>query len=221
MIAEEAVELLVARAFLTGDAPASRERGFARVIRWLAGWDWAAGVRVSLFDEPDPAHVTEDAKAPVEVEVKGGVWRIMTAVDEKGTMWTTRGPDALVARRVREIARATWDAMKDGSVDVQVSIRYYGIFVHAADLACCRPSSYTLQTTTTSYFSSSQVLSLVTSRQPYQNLPHGEGEGSTRIPHLSSRTAMASFGRDGIPRVHLWQTYGTCTRTPSDCSTIL
>ncbi|KZV76888.1 Nrap protein [Peniophora sp. CONT] len=127
MITEEAVELLVARAFLVGDAPASRERGFARVVRWLANWDWATGVRVPLFDEPDPAHVTEEAKAQVEVEVKGGVWRIMTAVDEKGTMWTARGPDALVARRVREIARATWDAMKEGSVDVQ------SLFVHPTD----------------------------------------------------------------------------------------
>lgn len=122
MITEEAVELLVARAFLGGDTPASRERGFARVVRWLAGWDWAAGVRVPLFDEPEPTHVTEEAKIPVEVEVKGGVWRIVTAVDEKGSMWTARGPDALVARRVREIARATWDAMKGGRVDIQVRI---------------------------------------------------------------------------------------------------
>ncbi|VDC03786.1 unnamed protein product [Peniophora sp. CBMAI 1063] len=127
MITEEAVELLVARAFLVGDVPASRERGFARVVRWLAGWDWAAGVRVPLFDEPDPLHTADEAKAPVEVEVKGGVWRIMTGVDEKGTMWTARGPDALVARRVREIARATWDAMKEGSVDVQA------LFVHPTD----------------------------------------------------------------------------------------
>lgn len=47
-----------------------------------------------------------------------------TEKDPEGRMWTTDGPDAVVARRVQDIAKATWNSMQanDGSdYDVKVS----------------------------------------------------------------------------------------------------
>ncbi|KAH9829045.1 Nrap protein [Rhodofomes roseus] len=118
----EAAELLCAAVFLRGaksggDAragvPGSKERGFARVMELLKDWEWSAGMFVSLYG--DDSDAVKDVP-PVGVDVKAGarqgVWAIATEVDREGHVWTAEGPDAVVARRVKALAQATWEALK-------------------------------------------------------------------------------------------------------------
>lgn len=132
-ISEEAVEILCASVFLgvgspsakeADDVPGSRERGFARVVRLLMEWEWETGpLEVSIYEEG-----TEAGDGGVLGKgVTKGVWRLNTAFDVDGKMWTAHEPDLVSALRVRQIAKATWDrlrAMESGPLDVKVRISF-------------------------------------------------------------------------------------------------
>ncbi|KAG6918794.1 hypothetical protein DXG01_011546 [Tephrocybe rancida] len=141
-ISEEAVELICA-AFFVGDGrtvgmdadddtkrderanvPGSKERGFAAVIAFLKEWKWEEGLFVPLHGskptEDGPTKATPKATS-------GGVWNISTDFDKDGRMWTSGGPDLVVAHRVKAIAQATWQhlqGMEQGSFNVQA------LFIH-------------------------------------------------------------------------------------------
>lgn len=131
-VREEAVELLVAGVFLGAartphareSVPGTKERGFAQVVRFLGEWEWERGVSVPLYESEEDMN---DAEAARKVEVsadKRGVWVIATEMDPQGRMWTSEGPDAIVARRVRSIAKASWVAlqgMESPDFDAKVS----------------------------------------------------------------------------------------------------
>ncbi|RDX41283.1 Nrap protein [Lentinus brumalis] len=122
-VREEAVELLCAYVFLrTGarvqaegaagivgaDVPGTKERGFATVLEFLKEWDWTKGLVVPLeFGERD-ASVTPDASGRPSTRA---AWSLVTEFDPEGRMWTSDGPDAIVARRVTALAKAAWDGL--------------------------------------------------------------------------------------------------------------
>lgn len=135
-ISEEAVEILCASVFLGAsggsssakeaeNVPGSRERGFARVVRLLMEWDWEAGpLEVPMYEEGTEA----GDKGVLGKGVTRGVWRLKTAFDIDGKMWTTHEPDLLAAMRVRQIAKATWDGLKgmeSGTLDVKVCVSLF------------------------------------------------------------------------------------------------
>lgn len=115
-VSEEAVELLCASIFVgrgetrsaeetRAGVPASRERGLAAVVAFLKDWKWEDGLEVPLYE----SDTTLMSAARVSKE---GVWRISTQGDRDGWIWTSSGPDRVVAHRIREIAKATWNHLQ-------------------------------------------------------------------------------------------------------------
>ncbi|CCM06300.1 uncharacterized protein FIBRA_08551 [Fibroporia radiculosa] len=118
-VSVEAVELLCASVFLRSaqstveglGSPGSKERGFALVVELLKDWEWSQGMYIPLY------HGTDDGgdKTPavtVTAGAKTGVWALATELDSGGHVWTSSGPDAIVARRIRALAQATWVALQ-------------------------------------------------------------------------------------------------------------
>ena len=114
-ISQEAVELICAKAFIGDgsglsedfdspknqvDAPATKERGFAAVVHFLANWEWQVGLYVPLYEKVE-------VPSPRGSAGLLGAWVIRTSVDPAGKMWTSSGPDAVVARRVTAVSKAT------------------------------------------------------------------------------------------------------------------
>ncbi|KAG6884333.1 hypothetical protein C0993_012058 [Termitomyces sp. T159_Od127] len=154
-ISEEAVELICASFFvgdgmnigldIDGDAnrddsasvPGSKERGFSIVIAFLKDWKWEEGLFVPLYG---PNKVSEDGSSKVTPRAtSGGVWSITTDFDKEGRMWTSNGPDLVVAHRVRALAQATWQylqGMEQGKFNVQVTQRLlFSVLVHRVSQA--------------------------------------------------------------------------------------
>ena len=139
-ISEEAVEILCASLFIgdgrhmgvdldvkvneRANTPGSKERGFASMIAFFMNWKWEEGLVVPLYGKDAPSSL--DSPQP-QSSVRG-VWRISTELDKEGCIWTSHGPDAMVALRVREIAKATWaclEGMEHGMLDVKVQLRLF------------------------------------------------------------------------------------------------
>ena len=119
-ISQEAVELICAKVFVGDgsslsedfdslknqvDTPVTKERGFAAVVHFLASWEWQAGLYVPLYGKVE-------ALIPRGPAGSVGAWVIRTSEDPSGKMWTSSGPDAVVARRVTAFARATWNQLQ-------------------------------------------------------------------------------------------------------------
>ncbi|KAI0725349.1 Nrap protein [Fomitopsis betulina] len=112
-VSGEAAELLCAAVFLRGAGsgagmPGTKERGFAAVIGLLKDWEWSAGLAVPLYSAGEVPPVGVHVKAGART----GVWALVTDVDPDGHVWTAQGPDAVVARWVKTLAQATWDALQ-------------------------------------------------------------------------------------------------------------
>ncbi|KAH7922733.1 Nrap protein [Leucogyrophana mollusca] len=119
-VSEEAVEILCAKFFVgtsgigassTENAPTvpkSKERAFALVVEFLKDWKWEEPLFVPLYESSDGSSIPEVHA----LGSKQGVWTISTAEDKGGRMWTSSGPDAVAAQRVRSLARAAWNIMQ-------------------------------------------------------------------------------------------------------------
>ena len=92
--------------------PGTKERGFAMVVRFLSEWEWERGVSVPLYESEEDRKEAEEARKVEVSPDKAGVWVVSTEMDPEGRMWTAEGPDAIVARRVRSIAKASWAALQ-------------------------------------------------------------------------------------------------------------
>ncbi|KAJ7454829.1 Nrap protein [Mycena latifolia] len=143
-VSEEAVEILCA-SFFVGDGhdltldpenqtserasvPGSKERGFATVVEFLKDWKWEDGLFVPLYGGQSNEASQQPSTAGTSSRV--GVWRISTEADPEGHIWTLRGPDVMVAHRIRALAKATWSClhgMEEGKLDVK------SIFIHPTD----------------------------------------------------------------------------------------
>lgn len=134
-VKEEAVELLCASIFLGTEPssnkdwenmPGTKERGFARLVELLKDWEWAEGLFVPVYGPQDGSEGSAAIPAvPVHAGSKSGVWRISTEFDPEGFMWTSTGPDAVVARRIKAVAKAAWaclQGIEGDEFDVKVSL---------------------------------------------------------------------------------------------------
>ena len=144
-ISEEAVELICAAIFLNGarsaivgedhdrpGTPGTKEVGFTRVIAFLKEWKWEEGELFVPVYEDDGSVEGEVAPGKVRAGSVTGVWTLATKEDPAGHMWSSHGPNALVARRVRALASATLDAIHgslfaEGAVRVSVN---FAILLH-------------------------------------------------------------------------------------------
>ncbi|TBU24395.1 Nrap protein [Dichomitus squalens] len=130
-VSEEAVELLCAHIFLRTGAsvtaetmmlpagvPGTKERGFAQVLKFLEDWDWTKGLVVpSDFSDQDVA--TADASPSASGTAP---WSLVTQFDASGHVWTSSGPNAVVARRITTLAKATWASLaQSDSQDLEVT----------------------------------------------------------------------------------------------------
>jgi U3 small nucleolar RNA-associated protein 22 len=125
-VSPEALELIVSAVFadIKGArfVPGTREKGFVRVIEFLRDWRWEDGLFTRLYEldadgPPVPSSDQGAASSPA-------AWHIRTGADTAGTVWTSCGPDAVVARRVQALAAATYDvlaAVSTGTLDVKAS----------------------------------------------------------------------------------------------------
>lgn len=125
--------------------PGTKERGFSLVIEFLKDWRWEEGTNVPIYAAAkkqsngfpeDAAEAGEGGTAKringeAKKDVKGSntvAWTITTDFDQEGKMWTSNGPDVVVARRVKALALATWDFLQDvekGCINVQVCLLFF------------------------------------------------------------------------------------------------
>ncbi|KDQ55434.1 hypothetical protein JAAARDRAFT_692207 [Jaapia argillacea MUCL 33604] len=137
-ISEEVVEILCASVFLQDrkasvdhpSVPGSKERGFSKVVQFLADWEWEQGLFVPLYSAADGSLDNADERQPKVAASASTAWTVTTEEDPGGRMWTTLGPDIVVAHRVRAIAKATWgtlQTMETGHLDVRE------LFIHPSD----------------------------------------------------------------------------------------
>ncbi|EPQ51620.1 Nrap protein [Gloeophyllum trabeum ATCC 11539] len=137
-ISEEVVEIICASVFLGGrqygdgpSVPGSKERGFARVVEFLKDWKIEEGLFVPLYaagagEQASP----EEGANHIGVLDKTGAWSVRTEEDPEGRMWTSHGPDSVVALRVKALAKATWNllqSMESRRLDVKT------LFLHPTD----------------------------------------------------------------------------------------
>ncbi|KIY65485.1 Nrap protein [Cylindrobasidium torrendii FP15055 ss-10] len=139
-VSEEAIELLCAHVFAypqwesdhdanpeafaaSASQVGSKERGFAMVIEFLQSWKWDEGLLVALYDAGSAA----DGESTEGVGSGQGVWALKTEMDPTGRVWTNKGPDSIVARRIQALARATWGHL--GTVETE-SESILPIFTH-------------------------------------------------------------------------------------------
>ncbi|KAF9219296.1 Nrap protein [Gyrodon lividus] len=121
-ISEEAVEIICARPFvgtctmLPGTAasvPRSKERGFALVLEFLKEWKPEDPLFVPMYEDSEPLTETP----VVAVSSKQGVWTISTSEDKSGRMWTSSGPDAVAAHRLRALAEEACKILRAADAD--------------------------------------------------------------------------------------------------------
>ena len=136
-VSEEAVEILCASLFIgngrhvgiepdtkvdeRASIPGSKERGFASVIAFLKDWKWEEGLSVPLYGKD--ASILLDGLRPRSSTQ--GVWRLSTELDKEGYVWSSHGPDAVVAHRIKELAKATWaclEGIEQGVLEVKVDL---------------------------------------------------------------------------------------------------
>ncbi len=139
-VSEEAVELLCAYIFLRTGAsvggettapsavvPGTKERGFAQVLGFLKDWDWTKGLVVPLGLEEQG----QDTILAGDVNSTYGsaaTWSLVTKFDPSGHVWTSLGPNAVIARRITAIAKATWETLISfDSQDFDVKVRVVSI----------------------------------------------------------------------------------------------
>ncbi|KAF4578353.1 hypothetical protein EYR36_000160 [Pleurotus pulmonarius] len=149
-VSQEVAEIITASVFV-GDGrlvgvedeyggpgvPATKERAFSMVVERLKDWKWEDGMFVPLYGlsasvsaESSGIEVGTDAGIPkaggtaVRAESQKGVWKLSTEMDQTGHIWTTEGPDAVVARRIQALARATYEILQRDNLEVKA------LFVH-------------------------------------------------------------------------------------------
>lgn len=132
-VSEEAVELLCAYIFLRTGAsaggsetlavvPGTKERGFAQVLGFLKDWDWTKDLVIPLGLEEQDIILAGGVKSTWG---RAEAWSLITKFDPSGCMWTSTGPNAVVARRITAIAKATWESLvgfDSQGFDIKVSV---------------------------------------------------------------------------------------------------
>ncbi|KAJ3235098.1 hypothetical protein HDU81_000845 [Chytriomyces hyalinus] len=121
---EEAIEILVTSVFVNGGGayaspPACAFSGLVRVLEVFWKWDWEREALIVEFEKGD---VTVEQRTTIQAKVgesgskKGGLMRLVTADDLEGVEWTLNGPSALVLKRVKVLAKASYKLLKDAVI---------------------------------------------------------------------------------------------------------
>lgn len=129
-IAEEVVELLVARTFVQPwpwTAPSSVQTGFLRTLFWISRWDWRADpLIVDLSGTSDLAQTDIQA-----ITTRFEAWRKLdpslnrvavfaaSNVDQDGVSWTDGNPTKVAAGRLTALARAAMAALEQQKLDLE------------------------------------------------------------------------------------------------------
>ncbi|KAJ3246156.1 hypothetical protein HDU78_007803 [Chytriomyces hyalinus] len=121
---EEAIEILVTSVFVNGGGayaspPACAFSGLVRVLELFWKWDWEREALIVEFEKGD---VSAEQRTVIQAKVgesgskKGGLMRLATADDLEGVAWTLNGPSALVLKRVKVLAKASYKLLKDAVI---------------------------------------------------------------------------------------------------------
>ena len=136
-VSAEAIEILCARPFVGSNGtlpdnatsvPKSKERGFALVVNFLRDWKPEDPIFVPIYE----SIMQGSPPTVVAVSSKQGVWTISTLEDTSGRMWTSDGPDAVAARRLRGLAKEACKILQDADtnpVDIEVGAVAYVVVV--------------------------------------------------------------------------------------------
>lgn len=124
-VSEEAAELICASVFLGGSStakeresvPGTKERGFALVVQFFRDWEWEKGLFVPLYGSESADAEDGAKKANVVAGSRMGAWAISTEMNPDGHMWTASGPDAIVARRITSIGKASLECLQEIETD--------------------------------------------------------------------------------------------------------
>jgi U3 small nucleolar RNA-associated protein 22 len=115
-IAEEVIELLVARTFVQPwpwTAPSSVQTGFLRTLFWISRWDWRA----------DPLIVDLSGTGELKQSEMPSLNRVAVFAasneDQDGVSWTDGNPSKVAAGRLTALARAAIIALEQQKVDLE------------------------------------------------------------------------------------------------------
>lgn len=117
------------------DVPNSGMRGFMGFLRFLSEWDWTSGLDVSIYaiaKDSTPADpditIMSDPNEPLLESTEAGdlvsigtSYQIRTSLDPLGVVFTSPashvpGPNPVLARRIREVAKGAWGHLKKSGV---------------------------------------------------------------------------------------------------------
>ncbi|KAG0698626.1 Nrap protein [Suillus ampliporus] len=111
-VSEEAIEIICTRPFVGGKqestesaatVPHSKERGFSLVLEFLKDWKWEEPLFIPLYEDNAPATAPE--------------------------VWTSNGPDAVAAHRLRAVAKEAIKVLHDAETDLDIK----RLFLHSTD----------------------------------------------------------------------------------------
>jgi U3 small nucleolar RNA-associated protein 22 len=129
-IAEEVIELLVARTFVQPwpwTAPSSVQTGFLRTLFWISRWDWRADPLIVDLSGTGELKQSEMQAITTRFEA----WRKLdpslnrvavfaaSNVDQDGVSWTDGNPSKVAAGRLTALARAAIVALEQQKVDLE------------------------------------------------------------------------------------------------------
>lgn len=128
-IAEEVIELLVARTFVQPwpwTAPSSVQTGFLRTLFWISRWDWRADPLI--VDLSGSSEMTQSEMQAITTRFEA--WRKLdpslnrvavfaaSNVDQDGVSWTDGNPTKVAAGRLTALARAAVSALEQQKIDL-------------------------------------------------------------------------------------------------------
>lgn len=129
-IADEVIELLVARTFVQPwpwTAPSSVQTGFLRTLFWISRWDWR--VDPLIVDLSGSGELKQSEMQAITTRFEA--WRKLdpslnrvavfaaSNVDQDGVSWTDGNPSKVAASRLTALARAAIAAVEQQKVDLE------------------------------------------------------------------------------------------------------
>ena len=129
-IAEEVIELLVARTFVQPwpwSAPSSVQTGFLRTLFWISRWDWRADPLIVDLSGSGELQQTElqaittrfEAWRKLDPSLNRVVFFAASNVDQDGVSWTDGKPSKVVASRLTALARAAVSAVEQQKLGLE------------------------------------------------------------------------------------------------------
>lgn len=145
LISTEITEIIMAKVYLDPGSlspPSSAVNGFVRALDLLASWDWKteplyvplfslnsveAGGRVRFPEEKrEEAGKMFEESVKKDAEGKHAGWKVVTEDDLTGGRWT-ESVNALVAGRVKVLAKAAVESVKEAREGLNVRVSHFSL----------------------------------------------------------------------------------------------